>query len=555
LLLFWWLCGSGLVEIQHTMDVKVRLQPKQSALLKLIKTSRAVVIGAGGGRGSAKSSGADRCLITLMHEWPGLTACLIMRTWVKQLVPFHLEPIRRDFPWVEKGLKASPPAMLRIGKSRLDFKYAENYDSVIEAFRSGNYDLLVIDQAEQFSGREIREMRKACRSTTGHAAKTVLIFNMRGASIQELRKWFHLHEVNRDEDPADYAFLKMNPWDNVEWVRASLKDDGYSVKDYYSWTDEQRKAYASTRGPYTRQLATDDEVIRKADWEGDWDSLEGAYFANSFDLESVRINPDLVEQMRKPWATHWFAQDWGKAHWCVTLWAYRIALKPSEAKQFLDWDLERQINVTVLYREMIINEKEAPDVAQDIADSTPVSERPKHKAFFLSPEEVTDDPNSIGSQESRRLKLNGLPGAIKADNDRKGGYGMMGALFKATKGKGWGVDKDGNRFQYDDAVLVSSECPEWLNAIPALVRDPKNLDDVLKTDLSTAKIEQDLGDAGRYLLKSMLSPRKKSAEEVYSENMDAAEPVERMMMAFKHTMAKKKPKRQFMPPSWKSNIR
>jgi hypothetical protein len=37
--------------------------------------------------------------------------------------------------------------------------------------------------------------------------------------------------------------------------------------------------------------------------------------------------------------------------------------------------------------------------------------------------------------------------------------------------------------------------------------------------------------------------------------MDAAEPVERMMMAFKHTMAKKKPKRQFMPPSWKSNIR
>jgi hypothetical protein len=204
---------------------------------------------------------------------------------------------------------------------------------------------------------------------------------------------------------------------------------------------------------------------------------------------------------------------------------------------------------------MIINEKEAPDVAQDIADSTPVSERSRHKAFFLSPEEVTDDPNSIGSQESRRLKLNGLPGAIKADNDRKGGYGMMGALFKATRGKGWGVDKDGNRFQYDDAVLVSSECPEWLNAIPALVRDPKNLDDVLKTDLSTAKIEQDLGDAGRYLLKSMLSPRKKSAEEVYSENMEAAEPVERMMMAFRHNAAKKKPKRQFMPPSWKSNIR
>jgi len=378
---------------------------------------------------------------------------------------------------------------------------------------------------------------------------------MRGASIQELRKWFHLHEVNRDEDPDDYVFLKMNPWDNVEWVRGPLKDDGYTVKDYYSWTDEQRKKYAAKRGPYTRQLATDDEVIRKADWEGDWDSLEGAYFANSFELEAVRCNPDLVESMRKPWAKHWMAQDWGKAHWCAHGWAYRIALKPSEAKQFLDWDLEQQINVTVIYREMIVNEKEAPEVAQDVADSTPVSERPKIKTFFLSPEEVTDDPNSIGSQQTRWLKLNGLPGATKADNDRKGGYGLMGALFKATKGKGWGVDKDGNRFQYDDAILISSECPELLNAIPALVRDPKNLDDVLKTDLSTAKIEQDMGDMCRYLLKSMLSPRKKTSEEVYSETMDAAKPVERMMIAYKHHVAVTKPKRQVMPPSWKSNLR
>jgi len=37
------------------------------------------------------------------------------------------------------------------------------------------------------------------------------------------------------------------------------------------------------------------------------------------------------------------------------------------------------------------------------------------------------------------------------------------------------------------------------------MRDPKNLDDVLKTDKGTAKIEQDVADAARYGLKSMLS--------------------------------------------------
>jgi len=537
------------------MKAEVSLQPKQSELLRIIKTSPAPVIGVYGGRGSAKSSGADRCVVTLMHEWRDVTACMVMRTWVKQMVPFHIEPIRRDFPWLSNQLKTSPPAMLRVGSSRLDFKYAENYDSVVEAFRSGNYDLIVIDQAEQFSGREIREIRKACRSRGGRTAKIILVFNMRGAGIQELRKWFYLHEVNKDEDPADYVSIRFNPWDNVEWVRAALKQDGYSVKEYYAWTDDQRKSYAAKRGPYTRQLATDDEVIRKADWEGDWDSLEGSYFANSFDLESVRRSPAELAPLRKNWANYWLAQDWGKAHWCATYWAFRVALKPSEAAEYLGWELIKPINVTVIYREMIESEKEAPEVAQDIIDSTPEAERPRMRAYFLSPEEVTDDANSIGSQQSKRLRQSGLPGAVKADNDRKGGWGLMGALFKAAKGKGWGVDRDGNRFQYDDAVLISSECAELLNSIPALLRDPKNLDDVLKTDLSAAKIEQDCGDACRYLLKSMLAPKRKTEEDEFKEAMDTAKPAERMLLLFRHEQKKAKPKRQLMPPSWKGNLR
>src|ERR1017187_4350487 len=191
------------------MPREIYLQPKQAAVLRLIKSHRAIVIGVGGGRGSAKSSGADRCAMVLLEEWPGLEVCMVMRTWVKQMVPFHLEPIRRDFPWLGDKLKSSPPAMLRIGnerigKSRMDFKYAENYDAVEEAFRSGNYDLIFIDQAEQFSMREIREIRKACRSSRGRVAKIVLLFNMRGANIQELRKLFYLQQFNKDEDPEDY---------------------------------------------------------------------------------------------------------------------------------------------------------------------------------------------------------------------------------------------------------------------------------------------------------------------------------------------------------------
>ena len=104
-------------------------------------------------------------------------------------------------------------------------------------------------------------------------------------------------------------------------------------------------------------------------------------------------------------------------------------------------------------------------------------------------------------------------------------------------------------------MLVSSECPEFLNCVPALLRDPKNLDDVLKTDLSTAKIEQDIGDAGRYLLKSMLAPKVKPETEEFREKMDVATPQARMLMTFRREQTQKAKKRQVMPASWKGNIR
>jgi len=524
------------------VKVEIKLQPKQWEMLELISDSPYSVIGVGGGRGSAKSSGADRCAIALMHERKGLTVCLIMRTWVKQMVPFHIEAIRRDFPWLADHLVASPPAMLRVPKtgSRLEFKYAENYEAVEEAFRSGNYDLIMIDQAEQFTWREIVEIRKAARSKGGGQAKLLLLFNMRGACIQDLRKVFHLKEVS---NPEEYVFLKVNPWDNVEWVRTALERDGLSDADYYALTDDERKAYAAANGPYTSQLATDDPVIAKADWEGDWDSLEGSYFANSFDLEATRINGSIAEALRKPWAVHWLAQDWGRAHYCATYWGFRVAVPPQQAFDLLGWKLHKPINVTVIYREMIVSELESTDVGQSIVRATPEAERRLHKAFFLSPDAFgkKDSAQTVAIKESVVLVANEMPVATPADNERKGGWALMSTLLRAAKGKGWGVDTDGNRFQYDDALLISSECAELLKAIPALLRDPKNIDDVLKTDESRAMIEQDCGDAARYLLKSMLNPRKKNQEELDRDKLLAEKSIAgRSLVQYKLTMEHEK---------------
>lgn len=527
---------------------EISLIPKQSALYWEIVKGKAPVIGFAGGRGSAKSSGLDRICITLMAEYAPFLACMVMRNW-DQVFRYHIEQMEQKFPWLSGGLKSSPPARLNLGKSQMDFSYAENMDDIIRRFRSGNYDLFVVDQAEQFSGEEIREMRKAVRSSKkGWKAKIVLSFNMRGAGINDLRNWFHLHKLNPDESPDDYTFIKVNPWDNYIWVQDALEDDRYSVEDYYRWTDEQRKRYAAERGEYTKQLATDDPVIRKADWEGDWDSIEGTYFQSTFDQASVRISPRQVAAMMKPWARHWMGQDWGQNHYAANYWFYRIAMPPSEMLALFGWELPDPVNVTCIYREYIDNDTTADKLAQNIIERTPLPERSKMKMFALSPEECGDGPYTVASLMGKEFHKAGMPGPTGADNDRVGGWQLMAKLFRASK---FACKDPETGAHIPEVLFISSECATLLESIPKLVRDPKNLDDVLKTDKTSGKVEMDAADGVRYGLKSMLAPRKANTEEVFQVAMAVANPAERTMLAFKHMAEKQKRAGRTNAPSWK----
>lgn len=534
--------------------LEIELQPKQIEVYNEIATGTAQVIGMGGGRGSAKSSCIDRLIIALMLEKKCLICC-VMRNF-DQVKKYHVDVIRREFPQLADNVKTSPPANLIIGRSQCDFSYAETRDDVERRFQSGNYDYIFVDQAEQFTGQEIREMRKACRSAGKF--KIILSFNMRGTGIQDLKNWFHLGKLNKDEDPKTYKFFKFNPWDNVIWVQEALKKDGYSVKDYYRWSDDQRKQYASKVG-YTQTLATDDEVIRKADWEGSWDSIEGAYYASAWDRDATCIDTTKNLLLNKPWSRHWLSQDWGRGHFCVTYWHYKVSLSEYEVNQILGWKLVKPINVIVTYRELILNDMESPEIAQAIVNATPLNEREKIKSFYLGKDafNVRDSKNTTAIQIGKLLSENNLPFPIKADDDRIGGAQLIGKLLKSTKGHGF-INIDGKSSQLDDVWFITTACPTLIESIPKLMRDKDNIDDVDKTDKSKPVIEQDCYDAVRYGLKSMLNPRKRNAEEDYQEKMQVASPQERLMLTLKrHQINEKKSRNQLNEnsPAWMSNLR
>jgi len=513
---------------------KIRLQPKQYTVLEWMENSRASWLGGGGGRGAAKSGGGDRIALTLAMSQPGIVMCVVMRNY-DQVRKYHIEPLLRTYPEFKDHFTVSTSKLKIPGSgAEIDFSYAENLADVERRFRSGNYKYIIVDQAEQFSEEELREMKNACR-WPGGGAKILLLFNMGGAGcIQTLRRWFHEKDFAENEDPEDYSFIHMYPWDNVEWARDALAVDGLTEDDYYEWNDADRFDYFITRTDYGRNLNSLPDALRNRDLLSSWDSLEGAYFGRVFDRQATMIDHTQSSQILRAWDTRWLSQDWGKAHFCVTLWHGMRTLSPLETLDILGWQVTQPLKVVVTYRRLIVNELTSTEVGREIVKATPESERRQIRQFFLSPDAFgeRDSANTSAMQIGNELLAQGLPQPVKADTDRPGGWTLMHTMLQNTKMRGTGGDL---------VYLISSECPELLESIPMLMRDPKDLDVVLKTDKGQAKLEQDVSEAARYGLKSKLGDSRKPYDEILRDQIAATpDPLQQHFIRLRETERRQK---------------
>jgi hypothetical protein len=497
------------MQIVPIFNPRIELQPKQGTILDLVEEGTATWVGGGGGRGGAKSGCIHRVMLArrLMH--PGTIGAIVMRN-SDQVRDYHELPIIRTWPQLEAGyhkgertislpFRDGPPSVIK-------FTYAETLKDVIRRFRSANYFDIAIDQAEQFTEEELREIKQAVRwpGVPEGTCKLWLFFNMGGVGIDFMRKKFHDLEYNEREDPKQFEFVHFFPYDNVEWSRPALEADGLTPEDYYSWSEKKRIEYCATRSQYGRDLMSQDDALVKRDFYGSWDVLEGAFFAKSFDRNSTVISPETVDEMVKPWWERWLAQDWARGHFCPTYWMAHGEMSPAEAKRYLDWDVRLTLRVIVVYREYIAGgetnrqadaakyvsgEFDEQDVAAQIVERTPQREREQMSDFFLSPDAFgkKSSQNTIAQIQGEILSEAGMPYPRQADHDRPGGWSLISRLFLATKRKGQ---------RNDQVILISANCPALISSIPLLMRNPKDLSDVLKTDESTARIEMDCFVAG-----------------------------------------------------------
>lgn len=513
---------------------RIELQPKQGDVLDLTEGLTSTWIGGGGGRGGAKSHTAQSVMLARRLANPGTPGAIVMRN-SDQVREYHEVPMIRKWPVLDPYYHKTDRKIMipfrNAPSSEIKFSYAETLADVIRRFRSANYFDIIVDQAEQFTEEELREIKQAVRwpDVPAGTCKLLLFFNMGGVGIDFLRKKFHTLEYNPQENPRDFAFIHFRPFDNVEWSKPALKEDGLTVEDYYEWPEEKRIEYCATRSDYGKALVSQDAALVKRDFEGSWESLEGAFFSRSFDRNKMVRPQETIDAMVKPWWERWLSQDWARGHFCVTYWHARGEMSPREVREHLGWDVQHSLRVVVTYMEYIAGgeaasdggadrELDEEDIARKIVEYTPQRDRERLTDFFLSPDAFgkKSSKHTIAQVIGGILQAHDLPWPRLADDDRVGGWALMSKLMLATKRQGQ---------KSDEVWIISANCAQLIAAIPLAMRDPKNLNDILKTDKGAAKIGMDTIDSARYGVKSMLQPGRKpkevEAEERFRELQEA----------------------------------
>ena len=250
------------------------MQPKQDELWELVDESPFTDIGYGGRRGGGKSGGMRRILILRRLKYAQTNGLILRRTYL-ELYQNHLEPLFREFPymrqwWVEKHKFLEFP-----NGSKLYFGYAQ-HERDVDDFVGSEFGDVCVEEAGLFSERELQKLKGSNRwkGVPGFVPKMLYSFMPAGRSHFYLKE----HFVDAITRPKNHAFLEAYGWDNVEWCRGLLEQEGFKDTDFYGWPDEMRKSYFLRSEYGQKLLSITDENLRQAWLEGNWDQFEGIVF-------------------------------------------------------------------------------------------------------------------------------------------------------------------------------------------------------------------------------------------------------------------------------------
>jgi hypothetical protein len=311
-----------------------------------------------------------------------------------------------------------------------------------------------------------------------------------------LKQWQFLTSRNRCPVPGTFPNMAgaTNPGNiGHAWVKALWIDrkpapgmerpTEYDPSDYafIRATIQDNPVYANDAN-YLKTLNALPRNLRQAFLEGNWDFFAGQYF-DLFDIGRHTVRAEKIAL--QPWWPRWISIDWGFEHPAAVYWHATGAD-------------ERVIT----YREFVQNRLSPRMLAQAIVER---SAGEKISEAYLSPDAFAKRTAeaTIADQIGDVFAGSGLPRPSPADNDRVGGWMLLYQLLES------------------DRWLIADHCAQLTACLPALTRDERNVEDVLKME------GDDPADAARYGLKSRLQPGRAPLEQRVMERVTASDPTAR----------------------------
>lgn len=481
----------------------VSLQPKQHQLLDHLEATGADVptwLGYGGALGGGKSAAIRRIMLVRRGLYPATNGVIIRRVY-DDLKKNHIDQFWLEYPELQQYYKSSDHEINLPNLSKIQFMYAETFAEVQRKFTGNEFFDIFVDQAEQFSEQELRTIKTRNRwpGRTIGECKMSLYFNPGGVGTEFLRRVFWLKQYKSGERPTDFSFIQAYGWDNYQWFRGL----GLSEREFYLLSNEERFELFIERTQYGRELNALPKGLRAGHLLGSFDHFAGQYFAGVWDESATVLSADETEQLIQPWWTRWTSTDWGFAHHACHLWYATGKVGPLEFKRLFGIAIPIPVEVVVVYREVVVNETAEVDLAHMLVER---SGSEKMQRNFLSPDAFAKkgNANTVAQQLEDVYEANGLPRPESADNDRIGGWRLMYKGFHQTSSLRAGGEITREMCEAGPLLFVSGYCPEVIAAIPMLIRDEDELEDVMKAET----IADDVADSFRYGYKTMLSPRR-----------------------------------------------
>ena len=519
------------------MNLDLRFQPKQRELRNWLTATgpeAATILGFGGAKGGGKSAGFRNCAISLAstvgNVYPGLMITLVRRVF-NDLKDNHIDKLFDAHPELRQYYRGDDKELTLPNRAKIKFAFAETAGDVERKFRGGfESPFIFVDEAQQFTERELQDMEMAARWTKSSGippnfCKLLLGFNPGGKSSNYLRRIFWLKDYGARERPGSYRFMHCFGWDNFEWFRGQI---GLDEVDFYALDSQTRFDMFIRDTSEGRKYDAFPEAIRAGYLLGSFDHFENQYFAGAWNDKKNVITADLANEIIQPWWVRWMAQDWGFGDHTSHGWYATGRLSPKQWTQYFGGQCEWPMDVVIRYREYLVSNRAEVDLATDIVARTPQAERRLIQRFYLSQDAMgqkakQSGEHTVGQQYTATMRRHGLPAPQTAIQDRVNGWRFMYNCLWQGNLRGANINQE--RAQQGPAFFVTTDCPNAMSYIPMAIRAEKNIEDVERI---AGEVWEDVTDEIRYGLMSELGPQWTAPVEVRRQEVydayDAPEP-------------------------------